>query len=124
MITNNKSPESRDRRTFVKAAGAAAWCSSFGLLDVSRAFANSERVSRKKGFCTVAREHGDWNDRIQKLQAKWFYTCNSGKPEGVPDDVEFAPMIWGKKWMIDFMRGVEDSLIDTHGFRPSKTTAP
>lgn len=52
--------------------------------------------SLKKGFCVTTRKKSNWQKKLELLDAKWFYSWGSGMPEGVPDGVEFVPMVWGK----------------------------
>jgi len=52
--------------------------------------------SSKKGFCTLVRDNSDWLQKIQALNAKWFYSWGNKKPADVPEGVDFTPMIWGR----------------------------
>ncbi|TWU22717.1 glycoside hydrolase family protein [Bythopirellula polymerisocia] len=52
--------------------------------------------SAKRGFCTVVRKDGEGAERIEALNAKWFYTWGAKKPAVMPQNAEFVPMIWGR----------------------------
>ena len=81
-----------DRRTFLSATAGAAVA---GSLARDCEAARPRSASRKKGFCTVVRDDQKWLERITALDAKWFYSWGKNKPSGVPEGVEFCPMIWG-----------------------------
>ncbi|MBV9121964.1 MAG: hypothetical protein JO112_01230 [Planctomycetes bacterium] len=51
--------------------------------------------SGKKGFGTPIGSDAQWRSRLEALRAKWFYTWGDAIPAGVPEGVEFVPMIWG-----------------------------
>ena len=90
MLTLSKSLGTLDRRGFVATAAAA-----LATVAGRPVLAAPRPVSPKKGFCTPVREDGVWLKRVQSLNAKWFYTWGSDIPVGVPEGVDFAPMIWG-----------------------------
>lgn len=51
--------------------------------------------SKKKGLCMVARGDGVWLDRVQRVNASWFYTWGGNRPGNTPKGLDFVPMIWG-----------------------------
>jgi len=56
--------------------------------------APSRSGSTKKGLCLKAT--GDkLEQRLSKLNCKWFYNWGSKMPQGVPAGVDFKPMIYG-----------------------------
>ena len=65
------------------------------LCSVGQAVESGKRPSQKKGFCVVARPDGKWRDKVTALNAKWFYSWGSKKPDDMPPEVEFVPMMWG-----------------------------
>ena len=50
----------------------------------------------KKGFCLAARDGSNWTDRLQSLNATWFYQWKSKASDGAPAGIEFVPMVFGK----------------------------
>jgi hypothetical protein len=58
--------------------------------------AQTQRPSDKKGFCVVVRDDGVWRDRIEALNARWFYSWGLKKPAQMPANVDFTPMVWGR----------------------------
>ncbi len=57
--------------------------------------AESSVPSKKKGVGIAANKDGKWLERIKALNARWFYSWGASLPEGVPENVDFVPMIWG-----------------------------
>ena len=51
--------------------------------------------SRKKGLGISTKKGAAWLERIQALKPAWVYTWGSARPEGLPPEVAFAPMVWG-----------------------------
>jgi hypothetical protein len=78
-----------NRRHFLALAAAAPFATALP------AAAARSRDSRKKGVGTVARKDGNWLKTVRRLDCRWFYSWGAGKPEGVPEGVDFIPMIWG-----------------------------
>ena len=70
-------------------------CSGTCLL-AGAAVGQDASVFRKKGFGIALRSNPDWQEKLQKLNAKWFYTWGPNQPEPIPKGIEFIPMIWGK----------------------------
>ena len=89
MTTPHKLFGNLDRRHFVAAAGVALASVAVPLIRLAM-----PGQSPKKGFCTSVRRN-DWLTQINALNAKWFYSWSADIPEGVPQGVDFAPMIWG-----------------------------
>ncbi|MEN1678131.1 MAG: glycosyl hydrolase [Planctomycetota bacterium] len=81
------------RRSFL--AGAAAATASAALPGAALAQRRGRGRSVKKGCCFVTREDSPWLDRITALKPSWFYSWGANRPAGVPDGVEFVPMVWG-----------------------------
>lgn len=52
--------------------------------------------SKKKGLC-IAAKTPDWSKKLQDLKCKWLYNWTAKSPAGLPDGVNFTPMIWGSK---------------------------
>ncbi|WP_372846697.1 glycoside hydrolase family protein [Pontiella sp.] len=75
-----------DRRSMV--AGA---CATAGM-----ALGRVKLSSKKKGFCLVPKNDGEWAAKLKKLNAKWYYTWGAKEPNGSPATAEFVPMMWGK----------------------------
>lgn len=74
-----------------------AWFSlSSNLCTTAPAAEASRKGSLKKGFCVTTREKSKWQEKLKAIDAKWFYSWGANVPEGVPEGVEFVPMIWGK----------------------------
>lgn len=59
-----------------------------------RDFSRPQRGT-KKGFCIANRRYPDWQDRLKALNITWFYNWTSREPEGIPEGIEFVPMIFG-----------------------------
>lgn len=51
--------------------------------------------SRKKGLGISTKKGAAWLERTQALKPAWVYTWGSARPEGLPPEVAFAPMVWG-----------------------------
>ena len=70
----------------------------FGIVHAPSGLAegSADATSTKKGFCTVTKEGSQWREKLIALDAKWFYSWGPVKPEEVPAEIEFVPMIWGK----------------------------
>lgn len=49
----------------------------------------------KKGFCYSRRET-DSGDKVNSVDANWFYNWNTQRTEGVDNKIPFIPMVWGK----------------------------
>ena len=49
--------------------------------------------SKKKGLGQTVKIPG-WTKRLGDLRCKWFYSWDSSIPEGVPQGMEFIPMIY------------------------------
>ena len=62
----------------------------------SLAAESSKRVSLKKGFCVTTKGKNQWQEKLEALNAKWFYSWGAKKPEGIPEGIEFVPMMWGR----------------------------
>lgn len=77
-----------NRRHFLTLAATAPFAIS------SPALAAATR-GRKKGLGIVAKAGGKWPERLTSLKADWFYSWGGRKPEGVPEGVDFIPMVWG-----------------------------
>ncbi len=54
-----------------------------------------EKSSSKKGCCFVCKPQSQCLEKTEALNAKWLYTWGSDRPEGLPKQIEFSPMIWG-----------------------------
>lgn len=52
--------------------------------------------SAKKGFGITIAQNPDWPIKLRQLHVKWFYTWGPKMPEGIPQGVEYIPMIWGQ----------------------------
>lgn len=63
---------------------------------VCNAEETAELKSKKKGFCTITKEGSQWVQKLQALDAKWFYSWGPTKPKNTPPEIEFVPMVWGK----------------------------
>ncbi|MCK4565483.1 MAG: glycoside hydrolase family protein [Verrucomicrobia bacterium] len=55
-----------------------------------------QQPSAKKGFGIALKPNPDWQAKLKKLNVNWFYTWGSKMPEGVPEGVEYIPMVWGR----------------------------
>ncbi|BDS07222.1 RNA polymerase [Oceaniferula spumae] len=65
------------------------------LAPVGTSFAApSSTGSDKKGLAIAVKKKG-WDEKLRKLNCKWFYSWGAKIPEGVPAGVDFKPMIWG-----------------------------
>ena len=81
-------PDVMNRRRFLTLAAAVPAAT---VLPAQAATASK----RKKGVGVVAKADGKWLPVIEKLKARWFYSWGSNKPENVPGNVDFIPMVWG-----------------------------
>lgn len=78
------------RRYFLRGSAAAIASAS-----VSEAASGRRGAPSKKGCCFAAREKSPWLKYTKALKPSWLYTWNIDQPEGLPDDIEFCPMVWG-----------------------------
>ncbi len=78
------------RRDFLSVASATALALSLGAQ-----VAPAVRGSRKKGLGLVAKKGNGWEAKVQALRPAWLYTWGSSRPEGLPAEVDFTPMVWG-----------------------------
>lgn len=76
-----------DRRTIL----ASGVCAMAGA-----AMGKTRLKSSQKGFCLVPRTDPEWAEKLRALNARWFYTWGTSISKGVPPEIEFVPMQWGK----------------------------
>lgn len=81
-----------DRKEFLSLSGALALAAAVGAQVAPPA---APAASRKKGLCLVAKKDGKWLPAVRQLKPRWIYTWGSERPEGLPKEVDFTPMIWG-----------------------------
>jgi len=60
----------------------------------------AEEVLDKKGI-GMGYKVPTWSSRVARLKPFWHYAWNKEINEGMPDSVEFVPMIWGKNSIND-----------------------
>lgn len=101
MLIPGKNPTDSNRRWFFQVASASmALVSTSTVSGSTNAEATGTTATGdgvgKKGFCCVTKDGSGWRDKIQALQANWFYSWSSSMPGDVPDGIEFTPMTWGK----------------------------
>lgn len=79
-----------DRRDFLLScsAGAAASFAAPSLL------ADEAKATQKRGCCFGTRTE-EWLERVRKLHPKWMYNWGIDRPEALPAEVDFTPMLWG-----------------------------
>jgi len=67
------------------------------LAPVGDAFAAPSGRSLKKGLAITARKKATngWAEKLRKLNCKWFYSWSPTIPDGIPQGVDFKPMLWG-----------------------------
>ena len=78
------------RREFLSVASAYSLALSLGAQ-----VAPAARGSRKKGLGLVAKPGNGWEAKVQALRPAWLYTWGSSRPEGLPPEIDFTPMVWG-----------------------------
>ena len=81
-----------NRRDFLALSGATA---AAAAMVGNSGRAASSPPSKKKGLGVVTNKDGKWLERVKALNAKWFYSWGANLPDGVPEKVDFVPMIWG-----------------------------
>lgn len=86
------------RRLFLQVASTSlAMASSSRVTAQSTIRGTADRSTvGKKGFCCVTKDGSRWREKIQALQARWFYSWSANMPDDVPEGIEFVPMTWGK----------------------------
>ncbi|MDF7825374.1 glycosyl hydrolase [Pontiellaceae bacterium B12227] len=60
------------------------------------AYGRVQLSSKKKGYGTVPGRDPQWAEKLDRLNAKWFYSWGEKAPEKIPPGIEFVPMKWGK----------------------------
>ncbi len=62
-----------------------------------------QRAARgaKKGLGLSTRNRHDWRERLQALNLVWFYTWGADEPDGVPEGIEFIPMVFGREGRVE-----------------------
>lgn len=50
---------------------------------------------RKKGLGIATRNSG-WEKRLTDLRCKWFYSWSTDTDKGIPEGIDFIPMVFGK----------------------------
>jgi len=80
-----------DRKKFLTLSGALALAASVG----AQVAPPTPRPLRKKGLCLVAKKDGKWLPIVQRLKPRWMYSWGAERPELLPKEVDFTPMIWG-----------------------------
>ncbi|KAA1260581.1 Glycosyl hydrolase catalytic core [Rubripirellula obstinata] len=78
------------RRHFLQASALG-----LAITGVAHAAPSRRKTASKKGCCFVARENSPWLEYTKALKPDWLYTWGSVLPEGLPEDIEFCPMVWG-----------------------------
>lgn len=78
------------RRDFFSTASAFSLALALGAQVVPPA-----KPSRKKGLCFTTTKGKGWLEKVRALQPAWFYSWGGGRPEDLPDSVDFTPMVWG-----------------------------
>jgi hypothetical protein len=69
----------------------AGACATVGM-----ALGRVKLSSKKKGFCLVPKKDDKWVDKLNMLNAKWYYTWGAIEQDGSPATAVFVPMTWGK----------------------------
>lgn len=82
------------RREFLAATAAVVSTGSLASAGSKRS-KNKKQVASKKGCCFVAKQVDRCLDRTHALDASWLYTWGDKRPSGLPEEVEFCPMMWG-----------------------------
>lgn len=85
------------RRDFGRIAATAA---GLGVTGFGEAGAKPSMMA-KRGCCLAAKPERDWLGQLQQLSPAWMYSWGAKRPAGLPNDVEFVPMLWGDagpKW--------------------------
>jgi hypothetical protein len=62
--------------------------------------ATDDPLPSKKGI-GISYKIEDWSNRISLVAPYWFYHWGKDLREGIPENVEFVPMFWGKKGVTD-----------------------
>ena len=65
------------------------------LAPASNVMATPQKGSEKKGLAIAVKKNNRWNQKLAKLNCKWFYSWGAKIPDGLPKGVDFKPMIWG-----------------------------
>lgn len=78
------------RRDFLTVASAYSLALSLGAQAAPAA-----RVSRKKGLGLAMQKDAAWRGKLQALKPAWVYNWGGTRPEGLPPEVAFTPMVWG-----------------------------
>jgi len=78
------------RRDFLTAASTFSLALTLGAQAVPVA-----RPSRKKGLGIATKKGAPWLERVQSLKPAWVYTWGAERPETLPPEVAFTPMVWG-----------------------------
>jgi hypothetical protein len=81
-----------DRRNFITTSSAALSLAACNI-QPSLTHAAEKKGSKKKGLGQTTKD-SNWAGRLNDLQCKWFYSWNNKIPEGVPDGIDFIPMIY------------------------------
>jgi len=83
------------RRTFIRDSAATTAALSFTTLKSnSEPLKKGEPAGSKKRGLGISTKNPGWVQRLTDLRCKWFYTWNHMIPEGLPQGVEFIPMIY------------------------------
>ena len=53
-----------------------------------------ERV-RKRGACFAINPDSTWLRRVEALNAAWMYSWGPRRPDELPSEIDFVPMVWG-----------------------------
>ncbi len=50
----------------------------------------------KRGLGITTKPGSQWGEKLERSGARWFYSWGSTKPEPIPDEIKFVPMIFGR----------------------------
>jgi hypothetical protein len=57
----------------------------------------STRPRTKRGLGITTKPGTQWDEKLKRCGADWFYSWGSTPPENIPAGVEFVPMVWSSK---------------------------
>ncbi len=80
-----------NRRRFLELTALA----TLGATTACRSLPSSAPKVGKKGLCIITKAP-QWREKIEKVEARWFYSWSSRVPDELPKRVEYVPMIFGK----------------------------
>jgi len=95
LLQKSQSLSTMNRRNFIQ-LGLAATAGLVVPAHGAETLTSSTPSHPKRGLGITTKPGSQWREKLERCGARWFYSWGPIAPKSLPNEVKFAPMIYGR----------------------------